>query len=73
MINDFRFWTKDGVAVVLKPDTEEKHDQVFWIGRMWLLNRLWNCGLYYIVDLAEQHGIRYSYQMVVELIHLHNS
>ena len=65
MIKGHRFWTKDGVAVVLRPETEEQHERVLEMSRMWVLNGLGKCGPNYIVDFAEQHDIKYSYQMVV--------
>ena len=64
MIKANRFWTKDGVAVILKPETEEQHERTIEMGRLWVINRLGNCGTYYIVEFAEQHNIPIAYQFV---------
>ena len=62
---EFKFWTKDGVAVVMRPETEEQQEQVCWMGRMWQINHLSNCGPDYVVEFAEEHNTKYSYQMVL--------
>ena len=62
---EFKFWTKDGIAVVLRPETEEQMEQVRWMSRMWQINHLGNCGPVYAVEFAEQHQIKYSYLMVM--------
>ena len=64
---EWKFWTKDGIAVVLRPETEEQMEQVRWMSRMWQINHLGNCGPDYAVEFAEQYQIKYSYQMVVDL------
>ena len=64
---EWKFWTKDGIAVVMRPETEEQQEQVSWMDRMWKINNLGNCGPDYAVEFAEQHQIKYSYQMVVDL------
>lgn len=65
MVGSYRFWTKTGVAVVLRPETEEQHERVHDMGRMWAVNKLWNCGTHFIVDFVEQHDIKYAYQFVI--------
>ena len=65
MIKEFRFFTRDGVAVILRPDTEDQKEEVYWMGKMWFLNNLGNCGPIFAVEFAEQHNIKYAYQMVV--------
>ena len=62
---EFKFWTKDGVAVVLRPETEEQRALTRWMSRMWRINLLGNCGSVFAVEFAEQHNIKYSYQMLV--------
>ena len=62
---EFKFWTKDGAAVVLRPEAEEQMEQVRWMERMWRINHLGNCGSVFAVGFAEQHNINYSYQIVV--------
>ena len=61
----YRFFTKDGVAVVMRPDTEEQREQSHWMEQMWKINHLGNCGPVFAVEFAEQHNIKYAYQMVV--------
>ena len=61
----FKFWTKDGIAVILRPDTEEQREQSHWMERMWKINHLGNCGPVFAVEFAQEHGIKYSYQVVV--------
>ena len=65
MVKEYRFFTKDGVAVVMRPDTEEQREQSHWMERMWKINHLGNCGPVFAVEFAEQHNIKYAYQMVV--------
>ena len=48
MIKSYRFWTNAGAVVVLKPETEVQHERVIDMGKMWILNRLYNCGPEYI-------------------------
>ena len=62
---EFKFWTKDGIAVILRPDTEEQREQSHWMERMWKINHLGNCGPVFAVEFAQEHGIKYSYQVVV--------
>ena len=59
------FKSEDLVFVVLRPDTEEQREAVYWMERMWKINHLGNCGPAFAVEFAEQHNIKYSYQMVV--------
>ena len=61
-----KFWTKDGIAVVMRPETEEQQEQAQWMSRMWAINNLGNCGPDYAVEFAEFHNIKYSYLMVVD-------
>ena len=63
---EFKFWTKDGIAVVLRPETEEQMEQVRWMSRMWQINHLGNCGPVYAVEFAEQHQIKYSYLILID-------
>ena len=62
---EYIFFTKDGVAVVMRPETEEQQERACWMKRMWEINHLGNCGPAFAVDFAQQHGIQYSYLMVV--------
>ena len=64
MIKAYRFWTNDNIAVVLRPETEEQHERTIEMGRMWVLNRLENCGTYFIEGFARQHNIPIAYQFV---------
>ena len=61
-----KFWTKDGMVVVMRPETEEQQEQTQWMDRMWKINNLGNCGPDYAVEFAEFHNIKYSYLMVVD-------
>ena len=62
---EFKFWTKDGIAVVMRPETEEQQKQAQWMSRMWAINNLGNCGPDYAVEFAKLHQIKYSYLMVI--------
>ena len=66
MVKEYRFFTKDGVAVVMKPEGAEQQEQAQWMSRMWAINNLGNCGPDYAVEFAEFHNIKYSYLMVVD-------
>ena len=67
MIKECRFWTKDGIAVIMRPETKEQLEQVLWMGRMWQINHLGNCGPDYAVEFARQHQIKYSCLMVMKV------
>ena len=67
MIKECRFWTKGGVAVIMSPETKEQLEQVLWMGRMWQINHLGNCGPDYAVEFARQHPIKYSCLMVMKV------
>ena len=54
---EWKFWTKDGIAVVMRPETEDQQEQVCWMDRMWKINNLGNCGPDYAVEFAEEHEI----------------
>ena len=63
---EFKFWTKDGVAVVMRPETEEQQEQDQWMSHVWQINHLGNCGPDYAVEFAEQHQIKYSYLILID-------